>query len=113
MLGENSNNKSIKNILLGYTLQDRLFASKLSLFLKKIVFREQKFLASILIFDIKYNYLGSQNNNTFYWFNNQLNYTLTHYFREFKTTKDNLDRFLSNQLMAQIKKKLSYQNVDK
>ena len=93
--------------------QDKLLKSELSSFLREVRFSEQEFPVSTLVSDIKYDYLGSQNNNPFYPFNDQLNYTLAHYFVEFKTTKGNVDRFLSNLLMALLTKKLSYGNADK
>ena len=65
------------------------------------------------ISNIKYDHPGSQNDNLFYPFHNQLDYALAHYFAESETTKGNVDKFLSNPLMAPLIKKLSHQNADK
>ena len=95
------------------TPQNGLFANESSSSLKEIKFSEQEFLAGKPISNIKYYHLGSQNNNLFYPFNNQLYYTFTTYFAESENTKGNVKRFLSNPLMAPLTKKLSYQNADK
>ncbi len=58
-------------------------------------------------------YPGSQSNNPFHLFNDQLDYVLAHYFAESETIKHNVDKFLSNPLMKSIIKKLSYCNIDK
>ena len=90
-----------------------LLGSELLSFLKKIRFNEQEFVTSILISNIKYNYLGLQNNNPFYFFYNQLDNTITYYFTEFKNIKDNIDKFLFKLLIILLIKKLSNQNMDK
>lgn len=108
-----SNNKSVRNLLPGYITQDGLFASKLSLSLREVWFNNQKFFTGLLISNIKYNHLRSQKNNTFYPFNNQLDYILAHFFIDFKTIKSNVNRFLSNSLIVLFTKKLFYQNADK
>ena len=51
--------------------------------------------------------------NSFYIFNDQLNYALAHYFAELETTKCNVNKFLFNPLMTFFTKKLSYKNADK
>lgn len=71
-----------------------------------------KFFTNILIFDIKYNYLGLQYKNSFYSFKNQLDYALAYYFVKLKTTKSNLNKFLFDPLMTPFTKKLSYKNAD-
>ena len=96
-----------------HTFQDGLLRSESSSSLKEARFSEQEFSTGILVSNIKYDHPGSQNDNLFYPFHNQLDYALTHYFAESETTKDNVDKFLSNPLMASLTKKLSYQNVDK
>ena len=78
------------------TLQDRLFANKLSLFLRKIRFNEQEFLSDKSVSDVKYHHFSSQKDNLFYPFNNLLDYALANYFADSETTKANVDRFLSN-----------------
>ena len=100
-------------MLPGRTPQDGHFGSELLTFLREVRFSEQEFLASTLVFNIKYNYLGSQNHNLFYPFNDQIDYALTYYFVESETTKSNVDRFLSDPLMAPLTKNLFYQNIDK
>lgn len=67
-----------------------------------------KFIANIFILDMKRNYLRLQYNNSFYVFKNQLAYTLAYYFAESITIKDNVNKFLSNLLIAFPIKKLFY-----
>lgn len=62
---------------------------------------------------MKYHHLDFKNNNLFYPFNNQLDYIFANYFLEFKTTKDNIDKFLSNLLIVPLIKELSYENANK
>lgn len=97
-----------KNSLSRCIFQDRLFANKLLLFLRKFKFSKQKFPTSKLVSDIKYHYPSSQNNNRFYLFNNQLDYVLANYFVESKTIKSNIIKFLFNPLIVLLIKKLSY-----
>lgn len=85
----------------------------MSLSLRKVRFNKLEFLTCIPISDIKYDLPRSQNDDPFYPFNNQLDYALAHYFADSKTTKGNINKFLSNLLMALLTKKLSYRNVDK
>ncbi len=91
------------------TPQDGLLVKELSSSLREVRFSEQEFPASIPISNIKYHHLDSQNDNLFYPFNDQLDYALATYFIESETTKGNIDRFLSNLLMAP----LSYRHIDK
>ena len=112
LVKESSNNKSVRNIPFGYIPEDRLFGSELSSPLREIRFNKQEFLTGTSISDIKYNYLEYKNDNLFYLFNDQLEYTLAHYFAESETTKDNVDRFLSNLLIAPLIEKLFYQNIE-
>ena len=95
------------------TPQDRLLKSKSSSSLKKIKFSDKEFPSGTLVSDIIYDHPVSQNNNLFYLFYNQLNYVLAYYFAESGTTQNNIDKFLSDLLMAPLTKKLSYQNIDK
>lgn len=97
-----------KDRLLEHILQDGLFARKLLLILKEVRFSEQEFPTSKLILNIKYHYLGFWNNNLFYLFNDQLDYTLANHFAKFKVMKDNVNRFLSNLLMFLLIEKLFY-----
>ena len=62
---------------------------------------------------MKYHHPGSQNNNPFYAFNDQLNYALANYFAQFETIKSNINRFLSSSLMFLLTEKLLYRNADK
>ena len=94
--------------LSGYTLKDELLVSELLLYLKEFKFSKQKFRIDKLLFIIKYHYLGFQNNNIFHVFNYQLDYGLSTYIAKFETRKSNIDRFLSNLLMALLMKKLFY-----
>ncbi len=102
-----------KNSLSKRISQDRLLASKLSSFLREVRFNEQESLTDKLVLDIKYYHLGSQKNNSFHPFNDQLDYTHVTSFAEFETTKGNVNRFLSNLLIFLFTKKLSYQNANK
>ncbi len=97
----------------GRTPQDGLLASELSSSLREVRFCEQGFPAGIPVSDIKYHHPGSQNDNPFHPFNDQLDYALATFFAESETTKDNVDRFLSDPLMAPLTEKLSYRNADK
>ena len=101
------------NSLLGCTLQNKLFTSDLSVSLREVRFSEQEFIINKPILNIKYLHIGSQNNKAFHLFNDQQDYTLTIYFVESEITKDNVNKSLSNLLMAPFTKKLSYQNSNK
>lgn len=85
----------------------------MSLSLRKIRFSKNKFFASILEFNNKYNCPKSQNNNLFYLFNNQLDYVLAHYFAKFKTIKGNVNKILFDLLIVLLMQKLFYQNSGK
>ena len=95
------------------TPQAGLLGSKLSSSLRKVRFNDQEFVISTPISSIKYNHPGFQNNNPFYLFHNQLNYQQAKYFAKFEMTKSNVDKFLSEPLMALLIRKQSYQNTDK
>ena len=94
------------------TPRDGLLTSEFLSLLRKKWFTGKEFPAGILVSDIKYNYLGLKHQNSFYLFNDQLDYTLAHYFAESKTTKGNLSKFLFDLLMTSLTKKLSYKNTD-
>lgn len=47
----------------------------------------------ILILKKKYRHLRSKFKNSFYFFNNQLNYILAHYFAKLEITKSNMKKF--------------------
>ena len=94
------------------TLQDRLLGSESSSSLKEVRFSEKEFPIGTTVFNIKFDHPRSQNDNLFYLFHNQLDYAPAHYFVESETTKSNIDKFLSNPLMALLIKKLFYQNAD-
>lgn len=81
--------------------------------LKEVRFCKQKFFINKLISDIKYHYLNFSKNNYFYLFNNKLNNAFINYFVKFKTTKGNINKFLSNLLRILFTKKLSYSNINK
>ena len=93
--------------------QDGLLESELSSSLREIRFSKREFFTGTLVSNIKYNYLRSQNDNLFYLFHNQLDYILSHYFAESETTKDNVNKFLSNPLITPLTEKLYYQNTNK
>lgn len=56
----------VRDILLWHILQHGLLKNKSSLFLNKLKFCEQEFPANTPVFNIKYDYLGLQNNKPFY-----------------------------------------------
>lgn len=80
--------------------------------MKKEWFTKNKFLAGTTISDIKYNHLELEYKNSFYSFKDPLNYALAHYFAKSKTTKGNVNKFLSDPVMAFLTRKLSYKNAD-
>ena len=90
---------------------DGLLASKFSSLLRKEWFTGNKFLAGTPASDIKYNYPGLKYQNSYYLFNDQLDYALAHYFAELETTKGNINKFLSDPLMTSLTKKLFYKNL--
>ncbi len=96
----------------GRTLQAGLLRSESSSSLREVMFSDQEFATGTLVFNIKYNHSGFQNDNPFYPFHDQLDYGLAKYFAESETTKSNVDKFLSDPLMALLTEKLSYRNVD-
>ena len=94
------------------TPRDRLLASKSLSSFREEWFTRNEFLAGTPISNIKYNYPGVKHQNSFHSFNDQLDYALAHYFAESKTTKGNINKFLSDPLMTPLTKKLSYKNTD-
>lgn len=74
----------IKDGLSRHTLHNKLFICKLSTFWREVTFGEQVFPTGKLILDIKYPYLGSQKDNLFHLFNNQLDYILAIYLQRLK-----------------------------
>lgn len=108
LINQNFDNKIVRDIPPGLTSQDKLFVSELSLSLREVRFGGQEFSIGKLVSNIKYYHLRYQNNNLFHLFNDQLDYVLAKYFVDFETTKGNVDKFLSNTLMAPLIKNLSY-----
>lgn len=109
LIGKSSDTRShARDDLSRCTPQNRFLANELLSSLRKIKFNEQEFSIGKFVSDIKYHYLDSQNNNSFYSFNDQLDYALANYFAKSKTTKGNVDRFLSNILITPFIAKLSY-----
>ncbi len=94
------------------TPRKRLFASESLSALRKKWFSRHEFPIGIPISDKKYKHLGSKHKNSFYLFNDQLDYGLAHYFAESETTKGNVNKFLTDPLMTSLIKKLSYKNVN-
>ena len=94
------------------TSWDGLFASESLSLLRKDWFTRNKFSAGTLVSDMKYNHPRLKHQNSFYPFNDQLDYALAHYFAESETTKGNVNKFLSDPLMTPLTKKLSYKNAD-
>ena len=114
LVGKNSNTEShARDNLSRRISQDKLLVNELLSSLTEVRFSEQEFPVGKPVLNIKYHHPDSQNNNLFYLFNDQLDYTLANYFAESEIIKSNIDRFLSNSLMFPFTEKLSYQNVDK
>ena len=95
------------------TPQKELLASESLFALREEWFSIHEFSADILISDKKYKYLRSKYKNSFYLFNDQLDYGIAHYFADSETTKGNMNKFLTDPLIALLTKKLSYKNADK
>lgn len=88
--------------------------TELSLSFKEIIFTESKFPTSTPVLDAKYKYSESyKNNNLYYSINNQVDYVLTHYSTNSKTTKCNINKFFTNFFIRPIIKNVSYCNADK
>ncbi len=114
LVGESSDTRShARDGLSGRTPQAGLLGSESSSSLREVRFSDQEFAAGIPVSNIKYNHLGFQNNNLFHSFHDQLDYGLAKYFAESETTKNNVDKFLSDLLMTPLTEKLSYRNADK
>lgn len=77
-----------------------------------MIFSESEFLTEIPVLDARFEYLESYNNNLFYLFNDQVNYTLANHFAKSETTKCNVTKFLTNLLIKPIIKKISYYNAN-
>ena len=58
-------------------------------------------------------HLRSKYKNNFYPCKDQLDYSLAHYFAELETTKGNMNKFLTDLLIAFFIEKLFYKNADK
>lgn len=86
----------------------RLLMSEFLSALREKWFSSHEFPTSIWISNIKYRHSGWKHKSSFYSFNDQLDHTLTHYFPESKTTKDNVNKFWTDPLMAPFTKKLFY-----
>ena len=76
------------------------------------MFGESEFLVGSPVLETRYVHLRSKSSNLFGLFYDQLDYTLTHYFTKLKSTKRNVDKFLSNPLMKPFIKKLLYPNAN-
>ena len=91
----------------------RLFASKSLLALRDEWLSSYKFSTGTPISDKEYKHPKFKHKNSFYPFNNQLDYSLAQYFAKLETTKNNINEILTDLLMAPLTKKLSYKNVNK
>ncbi len=89
-------------MLPGRTPQAGLLGSESSLSLREVWFSDQEFTADTPVCNIKYNHPGFKNNKPFYPFHDQLDYRLAKYFAESETTKSNVDKFLSDPLIAPL-----------
>ena len=92
---------------------DELLPSKSLSLLREEWFTRNKISTSIPVSDIKYNHLRLKYQNSFYLFNDQLEYTLAHYFAKSEMIKGNVNKFLSDLLITPLTKKLFYKNADK
>lgn len=86
--------------------------SELSSTFKEEMIDESKFPASTPVLNTKYKHFRSWNNNPFYFFNDQIDYKLAHYFADSEITKRNIDKLLTNPLMEFIIKSFLYRNAD-
>ena len=91
---------------------DGLFTSESLSLLREKWFTRNEFPAGTSVLDIKYKHLGLKHQNSFYLFNDWLNYVLAHYFAKSEMTKGNVNKLLSNLLMTPFTKNLSYKNAD-
>ena len=98
----------IRNGLSKCTPQAGLLESKLLSFLREIRLGDQKFAAGTSISNIKYNYPGFQNDNSFYPLHDQRNNGLAKYLIKSKTIKSKMDKFLFEPLIAPLTEMLSY-----
>ena len=89
-----------------------LFASESLATLRQEWLSNHKFPADTSISDKKYKHLGSKYKNCFYPFNDQLDYGIAHEFANSETTKSNMNKFLTDSLMAPFTEKLSYKNIN-
>lgn len=80
MDGTNYTIKDVIDLTIKKIFWDELLISDFSLLLREKWFIRKKFSTSILILDIKYNYLRLKYQNSFYLFNNQLDYALAYFF---------------------------------
>ena len=65
--------------------------SKLFSIIKEMTFNKSEFLANTPVLESRYKHFGSLNNNLFYYFNDQPDYTLVHYFAKLEIIKRNVD----------------------
>ncbi len=79
--------------------------------LREECFSSHEFPSGIPISDEKYKHPGSKHKNSFYLFNDQLDFGLAHYFVESETTKGNVNKFLTDHLMVSLIQKLFYKNL--
>ncbi len=89
-----------------------LFASEFLSVMREEWFCSHEFPTGTPISDKKYKHPRSKHKNRFYPFNDQLDYGLAHYFAESETIKGNVNKFLTDPLMAPLTEKLSYKNAD-
>ena len=87
--------------------------SELSSTFKRVTFSKSEFLTGTPISDTRYKHFENQNNNPFYSFNGQHDYTLAHYLANLETTKCNFYKFLTNLLMKHNTQNLLYHNTNK
>ncbi len=73
--------------------QKMLFTSESLSVLREEWFSSHEFPAGTHISDKKYKHLGFKYKNSFYSFNDQLDYGLAYYFAELETTKGNVNKF--------------------
>lgn len=78
-----------------------------------MIFSKIVFLANILVLDTRYKHFISQNNNSLYLFNSQLDYALVNYFAKLGSIKCKVDKFFTIPLIKLITKKLLYYNTNR
>ena len=85
-------------------LWKKLFASEFLSALREEWFNSHEFPTGTFISDKKYKHPRFKYKNSFYFFNDQPDYGLAHYFAKSETTKNNMDKFSTDPLIVPFTK---------